>query len=125
MKKITLSIFVILLIGITSCSTVKTSSSSKRVTNSDTSSDKTVINYNRTLSTEQAKQVTQLLREKIEGFPDQKLPIKFVNNTKNSHLDLHLKKRKIKFSFRSKLNLNEDNQEVVIVHRLKETIDAL
>ena len=125
MKKITLSIFMLFLLAITSCSTVKTSSKSKRVTNSATSSDKTVINYERTLSASQANQVTQLLSEKLEGFPDQKLPIKFVDNTKNSHLDLSLKKRKIKFSFRSKLDLNEDNQEVAIIHRLKETIDAL
>ena len=125
MKKINLSIFVLFLIAITSCSTVKTSSSSKRVVDSSTASDKTVINYSRTLTKEQVAQVVQLLSEKLDGFPDQRLPIKFVNNTNNSHLDIYLKKKKIKFSFHSKLDLNEDNEEVMIMHQLKEQIDTI
>ena len=125
MKNINFLIFVLFLLGSTSCSTVKSSSSSKRVTDSSTASDKTVINYSRTLSADQTDQVVQLLREKLEGFPDQRLPIKFVNNTNNSHLDIYLKKKKIKFSFYSKLNLNEDNEEVMIMHQLKEKIDTI
>lgn len=94
MKNINLSIFILFILAITSCSTVKSTSSTKKVIDSSTASDKTVINYSRTLTADQADQVVQMLSEQLEGFPDQRLPIKFVNNTENSHLDLYLKRKK-------------------------------
>ena len=127
MKKLNFAVFVLLLFGMISCSTVKQNSSSrtKTVIDSSTPSDKTVINYSRTLSAKQADQVVQLLKTQLKGFPDDSLPISFVNNTQHSYLNLHLKKKKIKFSFRSKLNLDQGNQEVMTMHRLKEQIASL
>ena len=118
MKKIDRSLFILLLLSIISCSTVKESSSSRVVKEPSSSSDKTVINYNRTISAGQAKQIAQLLKNKLSGFPDDSLPIKFENNTAHSNLNIHLKKKKVKLKFRSNLN----NQEVRTIQQIKETI---
>ncbi len=119
MKKLNLSLFVLLLLGITSCSTTKESVATT------TTNDKTVINYSRTLSAKQANQIIQILNEELIDFPDSSLPISFVNNTEHSRLSLYLKKRKIKFSFHSNLSLNEENEEVMTMQRIKEKIVSL
>jgi len=114
MKNIYLLITTLFILGNLSCSTVKETSSTSI-------SDKTKINYSKTISPEQANKIVQLLRKEIRDFPKESLPINYTNKTEHSTLNIHLKKRKIKFKYRSDLNLDE----VVTMQRLKGKIMRL
>lgn len=123
MKKANFLFIIILIVGTVSCSQVeKVQSNQVRKTNANYSSDKTTINYTRTLSTKQADQIVRLLRKELKDFPQQALPVKYENTTSHSDLNIHLKKNKLKFNYRSKLNLGKENQEVVNIQRIKEKI---
>jgi len=118
MKNIYLLIITLFVLGNLSCSTVKETSSTS-------TSDKTKINYSKTISSEQANNIVQLLRNELSDFPKQSLPIRYTNKTEHSTLDIRLKERKIKFNYRSDLNLKEGNREVVVMQQLKEKLAGL
>ena len=116
MKNTYFLITVLFALGQISCFT------SKNLTmNSD--SHKTIINYSKTLSSEQANDIVKLLNKEFKDFPQQSLPIRYDNTTDHSALNIHLKENKVKLKYRSKLD--EENEEVAMVNRIRESIIQL
>lgn len=124
MKKTFFLLLILFLLGAISCSTTKSSSTTKTVSETD-APDKTTINYSRTISASQARQIAQLFKAELADFPDDSFPIKYENNTKYSLLNIYLKKNKVKLNYRSKYDVEAEQQEAVKIHQLKEKIAAL
>ena len=122
MKKTYLFIITFLLLGTVSHAQVKSVSSSSKVRTVTVNLDsgKTIINYKKTLSSAQANQIVQILRNEISDFPKQSLPVKYESSNSHSDLKIRLKKNKVKFKYRSNSKQKKEQAAAGNIQRLKE-----